>query len=94
MTTKRLIVFAVVIVMNIICFLLMRYDKQCAKQHKRRIPESTLFLSAGLFGAGGGLLGMYLLHHKTKHWNFRAFFPLMLFAQIIILGFAVYKGII
>ena len=31
---------------------------------------------------------MYLLHHKTRHWYFRAFFPLMLLAQIALLFIA------
>ena len=35
---------AVTILMSIASFLLMRYDKQCARQHKRRVPERILFL--------------------------------------------------
>ena len=58
MNLKLIIVIAVVVVMNLICFFLMRYDKQCARQRKRRVPERVLFLSAGLFGALGGVLAM------------------------------------
>ena len=94
MNLKLIIVIAVVIVMNLICFLLMRYDKQCARQGKRRVPERVLFLSAGLFGALGGVLAMNYLHHKTKHWNFKTFFPLMLILQTVILGFAIYKWLL
>ena len=75
---KLIIVGIVVVVMNLICLFLMRYDKQCARQGKRRVPESTLFLSAGCFGALGGVLAMNIYHHKTNHWDFKTFFPLML----------------
>ena len=42
-------------------------------------------LMTGLFGGVGGCLGMYLKRHKTKHWYFALFFPLMTIAQIAIL---------
>ena len=86
-----IIIIAVAVIMNLICFFLMRYDKQCAKTGKRRIPEKMLFLSAGLFGAIGGVAAMKLLRHKTKHWYFQTFFPLMMVLQILILGFVIYK---
>ena len=76
----------VTILMSIASFLLMRYDKQCARQRKRRIPERILFLVAGLFGAIGGTIGMQVYRHKTNHWNFRAFFPTMMIVQIAIIG--------
>ena len=40
---------------------------------------------AALFGGLGGCLGMYLKRHKTNHWYFALFFPLMLIAQVAIL---------
>ena len=86
-TIIHITIAAVVIVMNIASFLLMRYDKQCARQHKRRVPERTLFLVTGLFGGLGGVLGMYIFRHKTKHWYFRVLFPVMLIVQIAVLVF-------
>jgi uncharacterized membrane protein YsdA (DUF1294 family) len=77
-------------VMNLISFFLMRHDKRCAKQGKRRVPEKKLFLAAALFGALGGTLGMFVFRHKTKHWYFRVFFPLMLLVQM---GIIVYLWI-
>lgn len=82
------------VVMNLICFLLMRYDKQCYRQRKRRVPQRTLFLSAGLFGALGGTLAMQIYHHKKNHWQFRTFFPTMMILQLVIFGFAVYKWLL
>ena len=75
-------------VMNLISFFLMRYDKQCAKKGKRRVPERTLFLCAGMFGALGGTAAMWIFRHKTKHWYFRLFFPLMLVIQAAVIAYA------
>ena len=76
----------VTVIMSIVSFFLMRYDKKCAIEHKRRVPEKTLFLVAGLFGAIGGTIGMYVFRHKTNHWYFKTFFPTMMIIQIAILG--------
>ena len=73
------------VVMNILSFALMAYDKRCAQLGKWRVPEKKLFLAAACFGALGGVLGMHLLRHKTRHWYFRVFFPLMLIVQVILL---------
>ena len=35
-----------------------------------------------LGGSVGGILGMRVFHHKTKHWYFRIGLPLILLAQI------------
>lgn len=72
----------VLLALNLFSFALMGWDKRCARKGKWRVPEKILFLAAGCFGALGGVLGMYVYRHKTKHWYFRIFFPLMLAAQI------------
>ena len=81
-------------VLNAISFSLMGYDKQCAKKKKQRVPERTLFLSAALLGALGGCLGMFLFRHKTRHWYFRVFFPLMLLVQAGAIAWALAAGVI
>lgn len=78
-------------VMNVLSFCLMAYDKHCAKNGRWRISEKSLFLTAACFGALGGVLGMQLMRHKTKHWYFRLFFPLMLVVQTVIVGSGVYR---
>ena len=57
---------AVLAVTNILSFCLMAHDKRCAKRGKWRVPEKKLFLAAACFGGLGGVLGMRLLHHKTR----------------------------
>ena len=81
-------VAVLLIILNIISFCLMAYDKHCAKAGKRRVPEKVLFISAALFGGLGGVLGMTLMRHKTKHWYFKLFFPVFLVVQIAVLVFA------
>ncbi|MBQ7850827.1 MAG: DUF1294 domain-containing protein [Clostridia bacterium] len=87
MMKETILIIAVVVlaVMNTAAYLLMRTDKQYAKRSDRRIPERTLFLAAGMFGALGGTLGMFLLRHKTRHWYFRYGFPAMLAVQLVLL---------
>lgn len=85
---NTLLIIAVIAIaaMNLAAFLLMGEDKRRAKKGAWRIPEKTLFLVTGLFGGLGGTLGMFLMHHKTRHWYFRIGFPVMLIAQIALLA--------
>lgn len=86
-----LIALAALAALNIMSFSLMAWDKRCARTGRRRIPEKALFLAAGCFGALGGVIGMFACRHKTRHWYFRAFFPIMLIAQIALLALIAYK---
>jgi Predicted membrane protein len=56
--------------MSFVSFAAMGLDKRSARRGARRTPEKRLFLFAALGGAVGGLLGMYLFRHKTRHWYF------------------------
>jgi len=81
------------IFMNLIGFLLMYLDKKYAKEDKRRIPESTLLLTALLFGSLGIILGMRKFRHKTLHKKFTIGVPLIIIAQIIFLIYCLIKGL-
>ncbi len=89
-STYILIVLCLLAVANLVSFFLMRHDKRCAQRGLHRVPESKLFLAAACFGGLGGVLGMYLMRHKTKHWYFRVFFPLILAIQVFLLGAGMY----
>ena len=80
-----IIAVIVLVILNLISFCLMAYDKRCAKTGKWRMPEKMLFLATACFGGLGGVLGMQLCHHKTKHWYFKVFFPVLLVVQIALL---------
>lgn len=84
-----LILFSVLLITNTTCYLLMKKDKNCAKKGAWRIKEKTLFISCACFGALGGVLGMQRLRHKTKHWYFKLFFPLMLVVQTLVVGYVI-----
>lgn len=69
---------------NAITFAVYGADKRRARKDRWRVPERTLFLLAVLGGSLGALLGMHVFHHKTKHWYFRLFIPLILLLQIAV----------
>ena len=69
---------------NVTAFVVYGADKRRAKKDRWRVPERTLFLVALIGGSLGALLGMYVFHHKTKHWYFRVFIPLILLLQAAI----------
>ena len=88
--TPLLVVMAVLIIMNLVSFALMGIDKRRAQRGAWRISEKALFLTTACFGGLGGFLGMKVFHHKTKHWYFRVFFPVLLVVQIVILAIGAY----
>ena len=67
-----------------------RFEAQRRRQGKWRVPEKTLFLVTACFGGLGGVLGMKVFHHKTQHWYFRVFFPVLLIVQIVLLAAGAY----
>ena len=71
------------LLINAAAFALMLADKQKAKKHRWRIPESTLLTFALLGGSFGALAGMYLVRHKTRHLKFTVGIPVILALQII-----------
>ena len=68
---------------NLAAFALMGADKRRARRGRWRISEKALFLPALFGGALGGLLGMRLFRHKTRHWYFRWGLPTMLLLQAV-----------
>ncbi len=67
---------------NFICLCVMWEDKRRARKGSWRISENTLFMLAVIGGALGGLIGMYLFHHKTRKGAFVVGFPLLLAFQL------------
>ena len=81
-------------VMNVLDFFLMFLDKRLARRHKWRIPEKTLLCVAALGGSLGGLLGMHLCHHKTKHPQFYITLPILVVLHVGLTFFLLYAGIL
>ena len=67
---------------NVLAFALMGLDKLKARKGARRIPEKILFLFVILGGSVGGIIGMLLFRHKTRHWYFAVGFPVILVIQL------------
>ena len=73
----ELAVISYVAIVSLILCVYMYIDKERAKKKEWRISEKTL-LTLGFFGGAiGGVLGMYLFRHKTKHNKFAFGFPLL-----------------
>lgn len=73
------------IMMSIVLCALMAYDKERAKKKEWRVSERTLMVMALFGGAFGGVVGMYLFRHKTKHNQFAFGFPLLAAIHIFLL---------
>jgi uncharacterized membrane protein YsdA (DUF1294 family) len=86
MFKAAIIVCVYMLILSIILFAMMGVDKRRARKGGRnRIPEAALFRMAGLGGAVGGWIAMYVFRHKTKHTSFKVFFPALALVDLAIL---------
>lgn len=76
---------------NLALFALMGIDKHKARNGLWRIPEKTLFTLALIGGSIGGILGMKVFRHKTKHNSFKFGFPAILILQLVVIGLIAYQ---
>ena len=81
-TTKNIIIYLVII--NVLTFCIMWWDKHEAKVGDWRVSEKFLFVLVLIGGGVGGLAGMYTFRHKTKKWYFKFGFPTILILEIVI----------
>ena len=88
--TVVVIALVVIAVMNLVSFAFMGIDKRRARRGAWRISEKVLLLRTDCFGGLGGVLGMRVFHHKTQHWYFKVFFPVLLVVQIVLLAVGAY----
>ena len=59
-----------ILALSAITFIVYTIDKIKAQAKAWRIPEKALLTLSFLGGALGGLIAMYTVRHKTKHWYF------------------------
>lgn len=90
MTTYQIIITCIFAVMSVLGFTVMGIDKSKAKKGQWRVKEAVLFAFAILGGAVGSTLGMYVFRHKTKHWYFAVFFPLLALVDIALYAVGMY----
>lgn len=70
MKVSLIVVLAVYAAVSVAALIAYGADKWKAKRGKWRIPEKVLLLLSFFGGAVGGLSGMLLFRHKTRHWYF------------------------
>ena len=83
-----------VLLINITGFVMMGADKRKARYAAYRIPEKALFIVSIIGGSIGTWIGMYLFRHKTRHWYFVVFIPIILLLQIAVIVILIIYGII
>lgn len=65
-------ILIVLIVVNGIAFLMFYWDKLCAQNRQRRIPEINLLFVALIGGSAGAIAAQQLLRHKSYKEPFRS----------------------
>lgn len=81
-TPKNIIIYLIVI--NLMAFCAMWWDKRRAQKGEWRISEAGLFTLVLLGGGIGGIAGMYIFRHKTKKLKFTIGFPTILLTEIVL----------
>ena len=81
----ELALISYIAIVSLILCILMYVDKERAIKKEWRISEKTLLILGFFGGAIGGVLGMYLFRHKTKHNAFAFGFPILAAIQIYII---------
>ena len=75
------------LIINALGLLIMLVDKEKAKKHLWRIPESTLLTVAVLGGSVGCYAGMRVFHHKTRKPKFYIGVPVIFAVQVLVAGY-------
>lgn len=75
------------LIINALGLLIMLADKEKAKKHLWRIPESTLLTVAALGGSVGCYAGMRVFHHKTRKPKFYIGVPVIFAVQVLVAGY-------
>ncbi len=78
------------LIINIWGFAAMGLDKRKAQKQAWRTPEKHLFTLAAVGGSVGIWLGMQIFRHKTQHKSFTWGIPLILAAQVLLIGMGSY----
>lgn len=67
-------VLALYVGLSIVAFIYYGLDKSAARDHRRRVAETTLIMIGMLGGWPGAIIGQQVFRHKTAKVTFRAVF--------------------
>ena len=79
------------LLINILGISVTVYDKFASKRGLRRISERNLLVLCALGGSVSVYAVMRLIRHKTLHKKFMIGIPVIIFLQILIIAFYLYK---
>ncbi len=81
--SQHITAFAIyLLLINLLTLIIFAVDKQRARRHAWRIPESTLLLLAVLGGSLGAWAAIWICHHKTRRRKFTLGVPLIFCLQL------------
>ena len=83
--SQRKILLLYLGVINLVTFILFGIDKYAAIKGKWRISVATLLGFSFAGGAIGGIIAMYIFHHKTQKNYFAVGLPMMIVTQLVVL---------
>jgi len=79
------------LLVNLVAFTIMGYDKYAAHRNQWRIPEKRLMVTALVGGSPGILLGMKIFRHKIRHRMFAMGIPVITILQLLLLFWIYYN---
>ena len=80
------------VIISIVAVIITCYDKHCAIRDKWRVKERTLIIVSALGGGIAMYVTMQLIRHKTKKLKFMLGIPLIVIAEIFLLGLVMFNG--
>lgn len=90
MTGSQKIIIIYVLIINVLAYVTMWFDKFQSKKKGNRISENKLFLFAFMLGAVGIYLGMkYPMYHKAAKVKFKWGIPLLIIVNFTVVFFLV-----
>jgi hypothetical protein len=72
------------LIVNLLSYFLVGYDKYKAKRKGWRVAEKNLFAMALIGGAIGIFWGIRIFRHKTKHASFLYGIPFLVLVNLLI----------
>ncbi|MES2240837.1 MAG: DUF1294 domain-containing protein [Bacteroidota bacterium] len=82
-----MLLFYTFLALNLLAFSIIGYDKNLAKNKRRRISEKTLLGFVLIGGTIGSVLAMLIFRHKTAKRSYLLKFWLITIIQLLIIWF-------